>query len=117
MSGINFSRGGDCHITCAWVMAHLFLDIRNLEWQTPYLDMVLITPHRKNTSDHASHTRHSRATLGLKSKASAGWKRAIGMGLDGCGMVGHVFAKCGISEIFLPRDTSLNHAERNFFAF
>lgn len=43
--------------------------------------------------------------------------RAIGMGVDGCRVVGRVFAKCGISEIFLPRGTSLNHDERNFSRF
>jgi hypothetical protein len=34
-------------------MAHLFSDIRNMAWQTLYLNMVLIAPPRKNTSDHA----------------------------------------------------------------
>jgi hypothetical protein len=43
---------------CARVMAHLFSDIRNLEWQTLYPDMTLIAQPRKNTSNHASHTRY-----------------------------------------------------------
>ena len=36
----------------------MFSDIRNLERQTLYSNMTLIAPPRKNTSDHASHTRH-----------------------------------------------------------
>ena len=43
---------------CARVMAHLFSDIRNMGWQTLYSNMALIAQPRKNTSDHASHTRH-----------------------------------------------------------
>ena len=42
---------------CARVMAHLFSDIRNLEWQTLYSNMTLIAQPRRNTFDHASHTR------------------------------------------------------------
>ena len=57
-----FSRGGDCRITCALVMAHLFSDILNLGWQMLYLKWGLVAQPRKNTSDHASHTRPRRTT-------------------------------------------------------
>jgi hypothetical protein len=39
-------------------MAHLFSDIRNMGWQTLYSNITLIALPRKNTSNHASHTRH-----------------------------------------------------------
>jgi hypothetical protein len=65
-------------------MVHLFSDIRNMGWQMLYLDSVLIAPPRKNTSDHASHTRHEPRSK--ERGIITHWGSRVGVSAGRCGV-------------------------------